>query len=77
VDREHYLDFDKQMRRAFENKDTEEIEFELRRKNGEVFPIRSNIHLLRDDEGKPCGWFNVVRDLSQETRAREPGPGRE
>jgi two-component system, chemotaxis family, CheB/CheR fusion protein len=77
VDREHYLEFDKKMLRAFESKDTEQIEFELRRKNGEIFPIRSNIHLLRDEAGKPCGWFNVVRDLSQKTGPRDSDYGRE
>jgi PAS domain S-box-containing protein len=44
-------------------------EKEYRRKDGTVFPVELRTYLIKDQKGKPCGMWAIVRDIEQRYRA--------
>ncbi len=69
VDHEHYLEFGRRISEAFDLEETAAFDFELKRKNGEVFPTEHTVSLLRNPTGDPMGIASVVRDISERKRA--------
>jgi PAS domain S-box-containing protein len=47
------------------------VSYDLRRKDGSIFPSESSGSLVRDAEGKPMGFIAVTRDVSDRVRAEE------
>lgn len=41
---------------------------EYRRKDGTVVPVELRTILLKDDEGRPCGMWAVIRDITERKR---------
>ncbi|GAI84633.1 unnamed protein product, partial [marine sediment metagenome] len=71
VDHEHYLEFGKQIKEAFDSGQAAQFEFDEKRKNGEIFPTERTVCLLKNDEGNPMGIVSAIRDLSEEKRAEQ------
>ena len=46
-------------------------EFEMKRKDGKVFPTEHTVMTLTDEEGERIGWVSVVRDITARKRAEE------
>ncbi len=46
-------------------------EKEYRKKDGTVFPVELRTKLLRDDEGRPCGMWAIIRDITERKRAEK------
>ncbi len=68
VDHEHYVEFGRRIKEAFDKGISAEFEFEVRRRNGEVFPSEHSVSLLKDDLGKPLGILSVIRDITERKR---------
>ena len=71
VDREHYLEFGRCIQEAFDRGEAARLEFEAKRKNGEVFPTEHTVSLLKNDAGEAVGIVSVIRDASEHKRAEE------
>jgi PAS domain S-box-containing protein len=69
VDHEHYVEFGRRIREAFDRKQAASFEFEAKRKNGEVFPTEHTVTLLKNDVGESVGIVSVVRDVTERRRA--------
>jgi len=46
-------------------------DFQMRRKDGTVFPTEHSVMPLEDEEGKRIGWVSVVRDITERKKAEE------
>jgi DNA-binding CsgD family transcriptional regulator len=46
-------------------------EFEMKRKDGTVFPTEHTVVSLEDEQGKRIGWVSVVRDISERKLAEK------
>jgi len=71
VDHEHYVDFGRRIKEAFDKEKTARFEFEAKRKNGEIFPTEHTVSLLKNDIGESLGIVSVVRDITERKRAEE------
>ena len=65
VDHAHYIEFGKRIEAAFVQDKPALFEFEVKRKNGEVFPSEHTVSLLKNEDGSPFGIVSVLRDISQ------------
>jgi diguanylate cyclase (GGDEF)-like protein/PAS domain S-box-containing protein len=54
---------------AFEQGATAEFEFTLCRKDGSTFPTENSVSLIVNDDNKPLGVVNVIRDISRRKKA--------
>lgn len=64
VDQGRYEEFGRRVSDAFNTGQSAEFEFKLKRKNGETFPTRHTVSLLKDRNGNPIGVTSIVWDLS-------------
>lgn len=71
VDHDHYVQFGKRINEAFDKHEAANFEFELKRKNGEIFPSEHTVSLLQDKSGKALGIVSVVRDITKRKQAEE------
>ncbi|MCH7872792.1 MAG: PAS domain S-box protein [Planctomycetes bacterium] len=71
MDHEHYVEFGRRIQEAFDRGESASLEFEAKRKNGEVFPTEHTVSLLRDDAGEAVGIVSVIRDVSERKRAEK------
>ena len=71
INHEHYLEFGRRIKSAFDKGEVAHFEYKLKRKNGDEFPSEHTVSLLKDDSGKPMGIVSVVRDLTDRKRAEE------
>ena len=69
VDHEHYIEFGKRIRAAFDQDKAAHFEFEAKRKNSEVFPSEHTVSLLKSDSGEVIGIVSVIRDISVRKQA--------
>ncbi len=46
-------------------------EFEMRRKDGTVFPTEHSMVPLKDEQGKRIGWVSMVRDITERKKAEK------
>ena len=65
VDHRHYEEFGKLMNTSFTSGETATFEFQMKRRNGELFPSGHTVSLLRDDDGKKMGIVSIIRDISK------------
>lgn len=65
VDQEHYERFGHEVLQAEAAGKGLHVEFEFRRKNGEVFSADFGFSLLMGGDGKPVGRIGIVRDITQ------------
>lgn len=47
------------------------LEFQMKRKNREVFVTEHSVGALKDEQGKPIGWVSVARDISERKKMEE------
>lgn len=71
VDQAHYEKFGERLKEAFDRNQTAHFRFELKRKNGKMFPSEHIISLLKDPDGKAIGMLSIVRDITQKVRNEE------
>jgi PAS domain S-box-containing protein len=71
VDHEHYLEFGRRIKKAFDTGEAANFEFEAKRKNGEIFPTKHTESLLKNKQGEPLGIVSVVRDITAQKREEE------
>jgi PAS domain S-box-containing protein len=64
VDRDHFKTFTAQVWEALARGKKADVEYVAKRKNGEVFPARVKITLLKKKDLTPLGIVSVVRDIS-------------
>ncbi|MGB2988974.1 MAG: PAS domain S-box protein, partial [Candidatus Zixiibacteriota bacterium] len=69
VDHEHYVEFGRRIQEAFDREEPASFEFEVKRKNGEIFPSQHTVTLLKNDIGESLGIVSVVRDVTERRRA--------
>ncbi len=65
VDQGHYVEFGKIIQEAFDRGEPANFEFEVKRKNGEIFPSEHTVTLLKGEQGEPLGIVSVVRDITE------------
>jgi PAS domain S-box-containing protein len=46
-------------------------EFEMKRKDGTVFPTEHSVFFLQNDQGIRIGWVSVVRDITERKKAEK------
>jgi PAS domain S-box-containing protein len=51
VNQDHYVEFGKIIQEAFDRGEPANFEFEVKRKNGEIFPSEHTVTLLKGDQG--------------------------
>lgn len=71
VDRAHYLEFDQQMQYAFARGRSANLEFTMRRQDGQTFPTEHSVSLITGDDGTVLGIVNALRDTSHRKRAEQ------
>ncbi len=71
VDSQHYSEFQARIREAFDQGESAELEFEARRKSGEIFPTEHSVSLLRGRSEEPIGILSVIRDITIRKKARD------
>lgn len=65
IDYQHYEEFGKLINESFDSGEAANFEFQMKRKNGELFPSEHTVSLLKDEDGKKIGIVSVVRDISK------------
>lgn len=65
VDREHYVEFGKRVREAFDRKEVADFDFKAKRKNGEIIATHHTVSLLEDDDGEPLGMVSLVTEIPE------------
>ncbi len=68
VDREHYQEFGRRILPAIERGGVAELEFEMKRASGEVFPTWHRVTAQRGENGEVLGILSLVRDRSRQVR---------
>lgn len=71
VDHEHYLEFGRRIKEAFDQGKTANFEFKTKRKNGEVFSTEHTVSLLKNEQGESLGIVSVVRDNTERKQAED------
>ncbi|MBF0230846.1 MAG: PAS domain S-box protein [Desulfamplus sp.] len=70
VDHDHFIEFGRKTKKAFEKGSVAEFEFRAKRKSNEIFPTEHTVSLLKDSE-KSIGLVSVVRDISERKKAEK------
>lgn len=65
IDEDHFNQFGEKIQEAFDAGKTANFEFQMRRKNGEIFPSEHTVSLLRDEDETILGIVSVVRDITK------------
>ena len=65
TDQDHYVEFGKIIQEVFNRGEPANFEFEVKRKNGEIFPSEHTVTLLKGGQGEPLGIVSVVRDVTE------------
>jgi PAS domain S-box-containing protein len=71
VDHQHFMEFGRRIKEAFDKEEPASFEFEVKRKNGEIFPSEHTISPLKNDIGESLGIVSVVRDVTERRRAEQ------
>ena len=71
VDREMFAQFAEISEPALESKGFFQTEYQMRRKNGEVFFTENTVTVLYDEDGWRSGVVSVVRDITEQKRTAE------
>ncbi len=62
---QRYGEFWLSVNEVFERKEVAELDFDAKRKDGEIFPCRYTVSRIRDEKGDPMGMVCVVKDFSK------------
>ncbi|HAZ08191.1 MAG TPA: hypothetical protein DCZ01_06660 [Elusimicrobia bacterium] len=68
VDHEHYLHAGEFVREAFEKERPLRFEYEVKRKNGEIFPVEFTLSPMLNEKKESGGFVIVLRDLTDRRR---------
>lgn len=68
VDQETYEEFNEETIPPLESDGTVHTEFQMRRKDGSVFPTEHTVTILKDESGEWSGVVSVVRDITERKR---------
>ena len=71
VSQEHFVKFGLRISEAFSGGESAQFEFELKRKNGEIFPTHHTVSFLKDKDGAPIGIVSAVRDITERRTLEE------
>ncbi len=71
VDRAAYRAFGLEMFSALEKSGVFKTEFEMKRKNGTLFPVENTITEVNDASGRRIALVNVARDISERKQAEQ------
>ncbi len=72
VDKEMLEEFRKSLFLASEERGSLDLpEYQMKRRNGEVFFTNHTVMPLEDDQGKRIGWVSIVRDITERKRMEE------
>jgi PAS domain S-box-containing protein len=71
VNREMYEEFGKSLARALDAEGVYQTEYQMRQKDGSVFPSEITATEMVDDSGKRTGTVCVVRDISERVLAQK------
>ncbi|HEC18533.1 MAG TPA: PAS domain S-box protein [Gammaproteobacteria bacterium] len=71
VDHKHVVEFGKRIKAAFDKGEVARFEFELKRKNGEVFPTEHTVSLIRDNAGQAIGIVSTLSDITARKKTEE------
>lgn len=70
VDRPTFQEFLARLRPAMKEKGAFFLpEFQMKRRDGTVFPTENGVSALMDEHGRRVGWVNLVRDVSRRKEA--------
>ncbi|GMR19448.1 MAG: hypothetical protein BMS9Abin36_0043 [Gammaproteobacteria bacterium] len=64
VDPDHVVEFGSRIKAAFDKGEVARFEFELKRKNGELFPTEHTVSLLKNEQGEAIGIVSTLRDIT-------------
>jgi len=68
IDDAHFAEFGRRIADKFARKEPARVEFRMRRKDGEVFPVESTTRLLLGPDGSVVAGLAVTRDLTDAKR---------
>lgn len=71
VDQEHYEEFGRRINESFDSNKAAHFEFELKRKNGDVFPSEHTVSLLKNETDESVGMVSIVRDITDRKNAEK------
>lgn len=71
VDHDHYIEFGRIIKEAFDRNEMAICEFIAKRKNGEIFPSEHTVSLLKDESGKSIGIVSIIRDITERKKVEE------
>ncbi len=71
MDQAHYEEFGRRINEAFDKGRVANFQFEIRRKNGEIFPSEHTVTPLKSPTGEPMGIVSVVRDITERKKTEE------
>jgi PAS domain S-box-containing protein len=71
VDRDHYETFGKRIFESFERGEHARFEFQLKKKNGKIFPSEHTVSFIQDESGNITGIVSVVRNITERKRAEK------
>ena len=71
VDHEHFVEFGRRIQKAFDTGKTANFDFEIKRRDGEIFPTEHTAALLRGEHGEPIGILSVIRDVTEKKIAEK------
>lgn len=71
VNRSKYEKFGKELFHALDDKGMLQMEYQMRRKNGEVFSSEHIVKEMLDDQGRRVGVLSVVRDITERKKMEE------
>jgi len=68
VDQEMYEEFDEKTVPILDSEGTVHTEFQMRRKDGSVFPTEHTVTILEEESGEWSGVVSVIRDITERKR---------
>ncbi|MCJ7686427.1 MAG: PAS domain S-box protein, partial [Desulfobacteraceae bacterium] len=71
VDRDHFVESGKRIQQAFDTGKTANFDFEIKRRDGEIFPTEHTVAQLRGEHGERIGILSVVRDVTEKKIAEK------
>ncbi len=71
VDHDHAVEFGRRIKAAFDKGGIAHVEFELKRKNGEIFPSEHTVSLIQNEQGEAIAIVSSLRDITARKQTEE------
>ncbi|GMR08524.1 MAG: hypothetical protein BMS9Abin26_1529 [Gammaproteobacteria bacterium] len=71
VDHDHMVEFGRRIKATFDKGEVARFEFELKRKNGEIFPSEHTASQIHDEQGESIGIVSTLHDITVRKRSEE------